>query len=283
MRHHNAVLAATLALAPACVTSGLNDDTTEVAQHLDGTDPLACTADVMTDPLNCGACGTVCGSGLCYSGVCADDRAGHVTVIGASYRTSNPALDRVLGNAVFMTDKRPAKIVTWKGPRGAVAPADVVSGTNAALTRVSLVMKHAFKLYPAATSSAVQTMLPTADIFLVYAQPQSTDDYLHALGDEWSIPLDDFVRRGGVIVVLDAPSTVNSGTAQVLAPSSLMTLTRSTAPDSIGYVAAHGDAGTAMIPLMFALPDAVGYEPSTYTDLATGDTGSVIAAHRAVY
>lgn len=283
MRHHNAVLVATLALAPACVTSGVNDDTAEAHQAVEGDPVVQCDADLLTDPMNCGACGTVCGSGLCYSGVCADDRAGHVSVIGASFETSNPALDRLLGNAVFMTDKRPAKIVTWKGPKGATAPAEIIAGTNAALNRVSLVMKHAFKLYPAVNSSAIQTMLPTADVLLIYAQPQSTDDYLRALGDEWSIPLDDFTRRGGVVVVLDAPSTVNAGTAQVLAPSGLMTVTRSTAPDSIGYVAVHGDAGAAMVPLMFALPGAVGYEPTSYTDLATGDTGSVIAVHRAVY
>src|SRR5687768_5329252 len=60
------------------------------------------TVDLTSDAANCGTCGNVCGSGLCYSGVCADATAGHVFAIGHGYATSNSALDKILGNAVFM-------------------------------------------------------------------------------------------------------------------------------------------------------------------------------------
>jgi hypothetical protein len=277
-----AILVASIAIsAAACVTAD-GPVESEAAQAVEGDPVVACNADLDTDPLNCGACGTVCGSGLCYAGACADDRAGHLFVIGHAYRTSNPALDRVLGNAVFLTEKRPVQIVTWFGPTNAQTPADLVTGTNAAIARAGSVLKNTFAKTRAKYSSMVQTMLPTADVFLIYAQPQATDEYLQALADEWRQPLDDFTRRGGIVIVLDARGT-NSGSVQLV--SGLLSLTGRTAlgTNGIAYLAAHDDALAARIPLTFAAPDAIGYAPTGATDVATTEAGEVVVAHRAIY
>jgi hypothetical protein len=278
------VVVAASIFGSACIEGGMGPAETAEVQALDDSVILACEADVTSDPLNCGACGTVCNSGLCYAGVCADDRAGHVFVIGHSYRTSNGALDRVLANAAFMNEHRPGKIVTWNGPLGALTPPELVTGTNAALTRMKTVMKHDFALVRAKYSTAVQTLLPTADVFLIYAQPQVSDDYLQALGDEWRLPIDDFTRRGGIVIVLDAPSA-NHGTAQILTAAGLPVVgARAAAPGGVAYVAAHDDLDAARIPLTFALTaDSVGYDPAGAVDVATGESGSVVVAHRTVY
>jgi hypothetical protein len=272
-----------LSASAACVTSDGSVETEISEQALDGDPVLACDADLAADPLNCGACGTVCGSGLCYAGTCADDRAGHAFVIGHSYRSSNGALDRLLGNAVFLTEKRPVQIVTWMGPPSEMTPADIITGTNTALSRAGNLLKHTFAKTRAKYSSMVQTLLPTADVFLIYAQPQASDAYLAALGDEWRIPLDDFTRRGGIVIVLDAPGA-NNGTPQILAASGVMTVTdRAPLASGVAYVAAHDDVAAARIPLTFALRDSVGYAATGYTDVATAETGAVVVAHRAIY
>jgi hypothetical protein len=238
-----------------------------------------CTAatDLDADPLNCGVCGNVCASGLCYWGVCADDRAGHIFAIGASYRTSNPALDRVLGNAVFAREGVP-KVLFYRGG----APADIHTGTAAALTRVGQVMRRSSYRTVVTNSVAVQVYLPQNDVFIVEAQPAADDAWLTALADEWSLPIDDFLRRGGIVVVTDAPSATNTGTVRVLGVE--MPMSRTTvAPGAIAYVGAPGDLGATRVPLTFAVPDAVGYAPTGHTDVVTSESGDVVVAHRAFY
>src|SRR5687768_11758853 len=99
-------LALALILGSACIQAEptVTETTTKAALETETTNtcsaevPLACgttCVDPDSNPNNCGGCGNVCASGLCYAGVCADDRAGNIFVIGHAYNTSNPALDRL--------------------------------------------------------------------------------------------------------------------------------------------------------------------------------------------
>ena len=272
-----ALALAVLAAAPACLAEDAVPEATQTAALEE--EPLVCEADLAADPLNCGACGTVCASGLCYAGWCADDRAGHVFVIGHAYRTSNPALDRLLGNAVFLPATKPARVVTWAGP--GTTP-ELVTRTNDAIRRGAAQLRESWKRYNAPSSAAVPVLLANADVFLVYAQPHASDATLQALGGEWALALDDFTRRGGIVIVLDAPGA-NAGTVQVLAASGLLALEGRAPVSGVAFVAAHADVAAAQVPLMFAIGESIGFAPSGWTDVAATETGSVVAVHRAIY
>ena len=234
------------------------------------------TTDYSNDPLNCGVCGNVCASGLCYSGVCADDRAGHIFVIGNSYRKSNPSWDRMLGNALFLKENAKVNVLVYRG----TATTDYNSGTANAIARAATMLHRSYTRTVITSSSAVQTSLPTMDVLVIEAQPQLDNVSLASLANEWSLPIDDFTRRGGIVVVLDAPSTKNAGTQQVL--GSLMPLTRSASVGTIASVTNAGDQATGRVPLTFALAESVGYAASSFIDGAASDSGAVLVSHRVV-
>jgi hypothetical protein len=130
------------------------------------------------------------------------------------------------------------------------------------------------------SSAAVQTSLPTTDVLVIEAQPQLDDFGLASLANEWQMVLDDFTRGGGIVIVMDAPSTKNHGTAQVL--GALMPLSQAPV-GTIGNVNAPGDQAVGRVPLMFALAESVGYVgPTGFSDAATSDSGAVLVAHRSV-
>ncbi len=235
-------------------------------------------ADKTSDPKHCGTCGTVCGSGICSASVCMDASAGHVFVIGNGYATSNGALDKAIGNAVFLNERKPVRVLAYAG----TAPANLISGTNAAISRYATARGRTWAKTAITNSADVAINIDNADVFLVYAQPQLSTEYLAALGNEWSLRLDNFTRRGGIIIVLDTPSA-NAGTPEVLVSSGLLQLTGRTSTSAVSYIAAAEDVGAARVPLMFATTSAVGWTPSSWTNVASSDTGQAVIVHRAIY
>lgn len=269
-----AALSVALAGAAACSTSGSDSQLAASEQPLT---PATCdgvTVDLDSDPVNCGVCANACSSGLCYAGVCADDRAGHAFVIANSFRVAVPAFDRALGNAIFLREGVP-NVLIYRG----AASLEIHTATANALTRAAKILKpRTMYRTVVRNSAAVQPLLATSHVLVIEPQPQADDATLAALADEWSLPLDDFVRRGGIVIVLDAPSA-NAGTPRVL--GSLMAMTRrSSTVGAVVHVAAHGDQASGRVPLMFAAGESVGYAPSGQVDVAVGDSGDVVIAHR---
>lgn len=97
-----------MATAPDAPIEVSIDATVDAA--VDAAPPLVCPAPTTAcgdscvtlddDPFNCGHCGRECQSGICSSGVCLGDVPGHIIVVGHDYAASDPAMDRVIGNAV---------------------------------------------------------------------------------------------------------------------------------------------------------------------------------------
>lgn len=162
--------------------------------------------DLSNDPDNCGQCGMRCGTGLCGEGECRDDVAGHVVVIGHSFRQSRPSVDRILANAVGIPGGSLVRVLAFEGD----AHPDSVTRADNAITNEG----PTWEKLPATTLS-VPFLLGVVDVLLIYAQLDTTDDVLQKTGEGWSAALDDFLERGGVVVLMDGGGT-HGGTFQIL-------------------------------------------------------------------
>lgn len=265
-------------LAVAAVLFGACTTAAEVSTESSALEGETCTAEVEVDPNNCGACGNVCASGLCYAGVCADDRAGHVFVIGHSYKTSNPALDRVLGNALATSSNKNINVALYLG---GASSAQRTAVSNAVTRGASLVGYRATKTI-ATNPVAVQGLLPTSQVLVVAPQAQASDATLDSIAEMWRFPVDDFLRRGGVVIVLDGPSDFNSTTSRVVAHH--LSLTRATmSPGATATISAPASAAVGGVPMLFALGESVGYAPSGHDDSVTSESGHAVVVQRAYY
>lgn len=245
---------------------------------LDVAAPTCETADLANDAVNCGVCGNVCASGLCYAGACGDDQAGQVFVIGHSYTSSNGALDRVLGNAIGAAKDKVVDVLIYRG----TSSNTIASGTTNAIARGGSLMARGTRRVFTPSTTGVMDKLPTMDVLVIAAQPQMTDAQLQNVKRDLAMTIDDFLRRGGVVIALDAPSAKNSGTAQIV--SDILPVTRATsAPGATATVSNHGSMTAASVPLTFAIKDVVGYAPSGHEDAITTESGHVLVAHRAFY
>jgi hypothetical protein len=272
---HIQSIVALVTLLGACTTTNEAISTTETSAAVEET----CAAkDLDADPNNCGACGNVCASGLCYAGTCADDRAGHVFAIGHSYQTANPALYRLLGNALASAANKNINVAVYVGG----ASRDQRSAVSNAVSHGAALVGYRAAKTIATNPVAVQGLLPTSDVLVIGPQPQATDSELDSIAAQWQFPVDDFLRRGGVVIVLDAPSAQNAGTARVL--SHHLPLTRATVtPGATATVSSPASAAVGAVPMVFAIGESVGYAPSGFEDSVTSESGHTVVVHRAYY
>ena len=205
--------------------------------------------DLSSDPRNCGGCGVVCESGICVEGVCDDAAAGHVVVIGHDFGSQNGALERVLGNAVFLAvDPSPQVVVyTERAAPGAVIRAGRAIDQNAAA------IGRSWTPITATGADVVPSLLATADVLLVHAQPTATADQVSALGVSWQDALTALTARGGVVIVLDGGH--DGGAHELLSPSGLFAAGETTAvTGEVVSVAATNDAVAIGVPLHYLAP-----------------------------
>ena len=174
--------------------------------------------DVQIDPFNCGGCDRVCRSGICEAAVCADLLTGHLVVIGHDYTGSSisQTAKRLIGNAVFLAQGSPVSTVVYEGTASEAS----IAGVTAALDFVVDKDGREFAARSVATID-LGAELRDADALLVHAQVGSSDAELLALGQRWGLALSQFLLRGGVIVLIEAPSQSNLGTFQLLRPAGL--------------------------------------------------------------
>jgi len=234
--------------------------------------------DTSSDPDNCGTCGVVCSSGLCTASVCQDVITGHVVVIGHDYVKSHAGMARLVGNAVFIAAGTPVRVLTYTG--GATRTS--IMGTNAAIDQVAAEVGRSWEKFDG-TASTVPTLLPNAEVFLIYAQKSGTDASLMALGQAWKSALDSFLAAGGIVVLLDGPAN-HGGTYQILAAAGIADLGgRHDVTAPILMVTAPTDAVARSVPPSYGYEkDTVAFDRSTGTTV-TSDGASPVVIHQLYY
>jgi hypothetical protein len=201
-------------------------------------------ANLANDPDNCGTCGNPCANGLCSNGLCEAAGTGRAIIIGHDYLKNRPAMNRILGNAVFLWPVNPVRLLVYEGSANATA----IAGADAAIAQVASATGRQF-VRTAAAAADVPTLLASTDVFLIYGQELADDTTLVQLSSDWSAALLAFMNAGGTVVLLDAAYAGNSGTCQILAHPTLFQVTRagSTTGD-VCTVVGRGDALATGLP-----------------------------------
>jgi hypothetical protein len=229
--------------------------------------------DLSSDPDNCGVCGRVCPTGLCDAGECVGALAGHVVLLGHSYEVHRAAMDRLLGNAVLLTSARPARVLPFEGTALPVA----IAGARRAIDDTALALGRTVTWLPSTDESGLPSALADADVLLVYAQASGTDADITRIGTNWSLALDTFLLRGGVVVVLDAAAS-HRGTWGILEAAALLNADRhEVATGATVRIVAPADGMAIGVPLTYrAERDSVRYVGIDLPVVASDTSGPVV-------
>jgi hypothetical protein len=203
----------------------------------------ATCVDQSTDPMNCGACGTVCPLGLCVNSSCAGTKPGEIVVIGHDYATANVNVSeaQILSNAVFLPPTNPLVVLSFEQYAVPAQVTNVKSVLQAAATSSG----RTLVLVPVTDYTAVPgflTSLPFA-VVLVYDQPNAPAGQLAAVGGAWEESIGTYLTAGGDVVVLDGASGVDE-MPELLSASGLLQTSTDVAipPGKALFVVAQNDA-----------------------------------------
>jgi hypothetical protein len=211
--------------------------------------------ELASDPNNCGACGHRCATELCSEGACVGADAGHVVVIGMGYVESTAPARRLLGNAVFLSDAEPLRIVD---DREGADPASV----EAVLATIAGEADKRGREHSVATavgSDAMTASLATeADVLLVHDRRRGARSH----GPRPAQAINTFARSGGVVVILTTGD--DADLLALLGESGLLDLS--------GYAAVEGTTLLNVAPT-----DALGIGVASPFLVKPGTTALVVA------
>jgi hypothetical protein len=233
--------------------------------------------EVTTDPDNCGACGTRCGSGLCAAGVCQQEGVGHVVVIGHDYVVNRSGMNNLLGNAVFLSAGDPLKILVFEGE----ASAGAMAGTDAAINQVAAERGRRWGR-TVGTGATIMQDLAAYDVLLIYAQHGSNNATLVSRGVTWALALNTFVMAGKTVVLLDGTSPNNNGTFQILSSAGLfLTTARADVTGQTLQLANPADALAPRVPRSYrAEMTSVSFTTLEPGKVVTAPGGAPVVIHR---
>lgn len=180
---------------------------------------IACGAlcvDQDNDVDNCGGCGVSCSSGLCADGECQGASAGHVIVIGHDMSASRTALNRVVGNAIFLPSAEMLRVLVYDKDASAASKA----GVMAAIEAQARLTGRDYKRTNGSALTVPFLLKSSADVFVIASQQSATDEILRKNGASWSAALQEFTLRGGTVVLFDGGGT-HAGTFQILRTAGL--------------------------------------------------------------
>jgi hypothetical protein len=165
--------------------------------------------DLQTDPVNCGVCSKFCTSFICAGGVCQGRNPGSIVTIGHDYSTRSlnvTSQERVLANAVFLPSTNPLRVLIYE--QGAQAAS--IQNVRQILAATSGGRVINYRVPMADSELAAADLIRSYDVVLVHDLGSKTDATLGALGDSWNAPLNQFAKRGGIVVALDGASGMGS-------------------------------------------------------------------------
>jgi hypothetical protein len=225
-----------------CSTGVCNDGKCLTCKADESVCGRVCVA-LATNPDNCGGCGVSCSNGICSNGHCEAAGTGRAIVIGHDYLRNRPAMNRILGNAVFLWPVNPVRLLVYEGAANRTA----IVGANGAIAQVATATGRQWT--PTVASDAdVPTLLASHQVFLVYGQESASDATLASLALSWKDALTTFLQNGGTVIVLDAVYG-NAGTSQILSLAGLVDIARATSSTGdVCTVTARGDAVATGLP-----------------------------------
>ena len=260
---------------PTC-RSPLPDDCSGTCTNLD------------TDPFNCGRCGNECPSGICAAGVCVGAGLGHVVLMCMDFTQSfngQPATT-LLGNAVFLSAKRPVRILAYNRYAAPAVERQVIATIRWAAPNAQSYGITAVNV----DDDVPRDLSPLSyEVLLVYDQPNAPPGTLGALGTAWASALASFTEAGGTVIVLDGGG---GEMYEFLTNAGLLAVTGEIPLTGQLYVRSGTDALAQRTVSPFrALPRTCGFLTSivpdsatafVVTDTSSGEWGNPVVVHRAI-
>ncbi len=155
--------------------------------------------DFQTDADHCGSCTHSCASGICTNGHCQGEPWGHIVAIGHDYVASHASQRRVLVNAVSLGSSGNVGVAWWPGETRSVAHkapfASAMDAANRAWHEVAFPNSASF--------------IGTGIHVVIVGPDRGDGDAAEAMGAAWATALDEFLRTGGVVIVLDGANGTN--------------------------------------------------------------------------